>query len=140
MHEETGVKALEHGVDQLEAVRRHGVTVALDDFGAAATNFAQLRELPIDTLKIDRSFVARVGDRAKASDVELLRAMVGIGHGLGLTVVAEGIETAAQRARVEGMAVQEGQGFLFSHAVPAEMVGAAVATSTPVRPPRPLRR
>ncbi len=140
LHEETGVKALEHGVDQLEAVRRHGVTVALDDFGAAATNFAQLRELPIDTLKIDRSFVARVGDRAKASDVELLRAMVGIGHGLGLTVVAEGIETAAQRARVEGMAVQEGQGFLFSHAVPAEMVGAAVATSTPVRPPRPLRR
>ena len=139
LHEETGVKALEHGVDQLASVRRHGVTVALDDFGVASTNFAKLRELPIDTLKIDRSFVARVGDGARASDVELLRAMVGIGHGLGLTVVAEGIETAAQRARVEGMAVQEGQGFLFSHAVPADMVGAAVARPTPVRPPPSLR-
>ena len=140
LHEETGVKALERGVDQLAAVRRYGVTVALDDFGAAATSFTQLRDLPVDTLKIDRSFVARVGDGAKASDVELLRAMVGIGHGLGLTVVAEGIETAAQRTRVEAMAVQEGQGFLFSHAVPAEMVGAAVATPTAVRSRPPLRR
>ncbi len=127
LHEQTGMQALERGFDQLLAVRRHGVTVALDDFGIAATNFAQLRALPVDTLKIDRSFVARVGEGADPSDVELLRAMVGIGHGLGLTVVAEGIETAAQRASVAAMAVDEGQGFLFSHAVPADMVGAVVA-------------
>ncbi len=134
LHENTGVLAFERGVDQLTAVRRHGVTVALDDFGTAATNLTQLRLLPVDTLKIDRSFVARVGDGADPGDVELLRAMVGIGHGLGLCVVAEGIETTVQRERVQAMDVDEGQGFLFSHAVPAELIDAATAA-----PPSVLR-
>ncbi len=122
LHEATGMRALERGAEQLAAVRRYGVTVALDDFGVFATDFARLRELPVDALKIDRSFVARVGDGADSTDVALLRAMVGIGHGLGLTVVAEGIETPAQRARVTAMGVQEGQGYLFSRALPAELV------------------
>ena len=125
LHEATGVRALERGAEQLAAVRRYGVTVALDDFGVVATDFAQLRKLPIDALKIDRSFVARVGDGADPADVALLRAMVDIGHGLGLTVVAEGIETAAQRARVADMAVHEGQGFLFSQALPGDLVAAS---------------
>ena len=144
LHEDTGAKALERGVDQLAAVRRLGVSVALDDFGAATLDLAKLRTLPLDALKIDKAFVGRVGDDADSSDVELLRAMVAIGHGLGLSVVAEGIETTAQRARVEAMDVREGQGFLFSHAVPAELVPRTVGTAAareavPVARP-PLQR
>ncbi len=123
LRDDAGVQALDRGRDQLGAVRRLGVGVALDDFGAVATSFTQLRRLPVDALKIDRSFVARVGDSAERGDVELVRAMVTIGHGLGLTVVAEGIETPKQRERVCSMAVTEGQGYLFSHAVPSELVG-----------------
>ena len=140
LHEATGMRVLERGAEQLATVRRYGVTVALDDFGAVATDFARLRDLPIDTLKIDRSFVARVGDGADSADVALLRALVGIGHGLGLRVVAEGIETAAQRARVSEMAVHEGQGYLFSRALPGDLITAsrpttlahATATQVPV--------
>ena len=129
LHEATGMRVLERGAEQLAAIRRYGVTVALDDFGVYATDFARLRDMPIDTLKIDRSFVARVGDGADPADVALLRAMVGIGHGLGLSVVAEGIETAAQRARVTEMAVQEGQGYLFSRALPGDFITASRPTT-----------
>jgi diguanylate cyclase (GGDEF)-like protein/PAS domain S-box-containing protein len=123
LHEGADVAALERGADQLVAVRRHGVTIALDDFGAVAASFAQLRDLPIDTLKIDRTFVARVGAGAETLGIEVMRAIVGVGLQLRRTVVASGIETSAQRANLEAMAVPEGQGFLFSHAVPADMVG-----------------
>ena len=144
LHEETGALALERGVDQLAAVRRHGVAVSLDDFGAASLDLVQLRDLPLDTLKIDKSFVARVGDGAASSDIDLLRAMVAIGHGLGLTVVAEGIETTAQRNRVESMSVDEGQGFLFSHAVPPDLVPSVVRAGalleTVVGARQPLQR
>jgi len=132
LHEETGAQTLERGVDQLSAVRRHGVRVALDDFGATATDFAQLRDLPVDTLKIDRQFVTRVGEDADHADVELLRAMATIGRGLGLSVVAEGIETAAQRTRVAGMQIDEGQGFFFSHAVPGERFAPGGSATSPV--------
>lgn len=125
LHEGAGMRAVERGAEQLATVRRSGVTVALDDVGVAATDFARLRDLPVDTLKIDRSFVARVGDSADPGDVALVQAMVGIGHGLGLTVVAEGIETAAQRDRVADMGVREGQGHLFGRALPGDLIAAS---------------
>ena len=130
LHEETGMQTLDRGFEQLAAVRRHGVGVALDDFGAVATDIDVLRTLPVDTIKIDRRFVHRVGRDADRADVELLRALATIGHGLGLAVVAEGIETDEQRACVEELDINEGQGFLFSHAVPAERVAHAQLVSS----------
>jgi len=115
---------------RLAALRARGVRVALDDFGVGDTNLARLRELPIDLLKIDRSFVQRLGGPAapvaaaaiggapvaaeSPADLELVRAMVAIGRGLGLTVVAEGIETAEQRSWLRAMACDEGQGYLLA--------------------------
>lgn len=119
LHEGADVRALEQAADRVAEIRRMGVRVALDDFGIAETSLAVVRCLPLDVIKIDRSFVARAGDGATGTDVELLRAMVTLGRGLGLTVVAEGIETPAQRARVTGFSAHEGQGHLFSQAVPA---------------------
>lgn len=122
LHEETGFHRLEGAIDQLTDVRRLGVGVALDDFGSVATDLDLVRSVPVDTIKIDRRFVGRVGGGAARADVEMLRALTTIGRALGLHVVAEGIETADQRACVESLDIREGQGFLFSHAVPAERV------------------
>lgn len=109
--------AFERLTDRLVALRRLGVRLALDDFGVIDTNLARLRDLPIDVLKIDRSFVQRIGGQGVAgdpADLEMLRAMVALGRGLGLTVVAEGIETDGQRRRLRAIACDEGQGFLFA--------------------------
>ncbi len=121
IHERTGRRTWERGAGRLRELRAMGVQVALDDFGAAETNLAQLRELPLDALKIDRTFVARIdaGSR-RSSDLELLRAMITLGRGLGLTVVAEGVETASQRDHLRELACDEAQGFLYAPARPAD--------------------
>ncbi len=121
IHERTGRRTWERGAGRLRDLRAMGVQVALDDFGAADTNLAQLRELPLDTLKIDRAFVARIdaGSR-RSADLELLRAMITLGRGLGLTVVAEGVETATQRDHLRDLACDEAQGFLYAPARPAD--------------------
>ncbi len=119
IHERTGRRSWERAAGRLNELRSMGVQVALDDFGVADTNLAQLRELPLDALKIDRSFVARVGDGAQTTDLEMVRAMVALGRGLGLTVVAEGVETHAQRERLRSFDCHEAQGFLYAPARPA---------------------
>ncbi len=119
IHEGTGTRVLERVTDQLRELRGLGVRLSLDDFGVADINLSLLRELPLDALKIDQSFIARVGEGAVSADLEMLRAIVSLGRGLGLTVVAEGVETQAQRRRLQAFACEEAQGFLFAEARPA---------------------
>lgn len=121
LHPTSDPSAFERVGDRLSALRRLGVRLALDDFGVIDTNLARLRDLPIDVLKIDRSFVQRIGGQGSAgdpADLEMLRAMVSLGRGLGLTVVAEGIETDGQRRRLRAIACDEGQGYLFAPPTP----------------------
>ncbi len=126
IHERTGRRTWERGAGRLRELRAMGVQVALDDFGAADTNLAQLRDLPLDSLKIDRAFVARIGGGShRSADLELLRAMITLGRALGLTVVAEGVETTAQRDHLRELACDEAQGFLYAPARPAEEAFAA---------------
>jgi EAL domain-containing protein (putative c-di-GMP-specific phosphodiesterase class I) len=99
----------------LTELRRHGVTVALDDFGTGYSSLAYLDRLPIDVIKIDRSFIARVGD-AKAAT--LIRMMVDMADALGFIPVAEGIETAEQMAAVLGLGCRMGQGFYIGRPLP----------------------
>jgi EAL domain-containing protein (putative c-di-GMP-specific phosphodiesterase class I) len=101
-----------------------GVHVALDDFGVANASLSLLRGMPLDGLKIDRSFVGRLGGRDAGEDVEMVRAIIALGKSLRLTVTAEGIETREQNSLLRTLACDEGQGFLFSQAVPAEYVPA----------------
>ena len=109
--------------DFATTLRQAGVHFALDDFGTAYSNLSHLRRLPIETLKIDRSFVAGPGqDRAEPGLGEpgLVGAVLAIANSLGLSVVAEGIETVEQRDALVAMGCQSGQGYLLSRPVPAE--------------------
>ncbi|WP_146843392.1 putative bifunctional diguanylate cyclase/phosphodiesterase [Cellulomonas composti] len=100
-----------------------GVQVSIDDFGIGTTSISQLRDLPVDELKIDRLFVADIADGGRESSVVVVQAMVDLAHSFGLGVVAEGVEDAATAAVLRGLGVDRAQGFLYSAAVePAAVV------------------
>ncbi len=120
--EKTALETLAANVERMGELRAMGVRVALDDFGIAQASLSHLRELPLDGLKIDRSFVSKIGDRAPGADIVLIRAIIGIGKSLRLRVTAEGIETRAQNALLRSLKCDEGQGYLFGQPVPAEYV------------------
>lgn len=102
---------------QLRELNSLGVRIAVDDFGTGYSSLAYLRQLPIHTLKIDKSFVQQSpGDRGQA----LLSGVVALGQALDLELVAEGIEAVDQLDRVKLGGCQTGQGFLFAHALPAD--------------------
>lgn len=102
--------------EQLKSLADVGVRLALDDFGTGFSNMSYLKRFPIRTLKIDASFVRDLS--TKADDRTLIAAMIGLGRTLGHTVVAEGIETEAQRDLLREMGCEEGQGFLFCRPLP----------------------
>lgn len=122
--ERTGQDTLDEVSGALNELRAMGVHIALDDFGIAHSSLTQLRGLPLDGLKIDRSFVTRLGPDTGAEEIELLRAIIALGKSLKLRVTAEGIETKEQNALLRRLNCDDGQGFLFSHPVPAEYVPA----------------
>jgi EAL domain-containing protein (putative c-di-GMP-specific phosphodiesterase class I) len=109
----------------LEEVKQLGVTVAIDDFGTGFSSLSQLRRLKVDRLKIDRAFV----QEAQASEAGATIAMmvVNLGRSLGLTVIAEGIETEEQRQHLLNLGCHEGQGWLFARPQPAEQLEAWLA-------------
>jgi diguanylate cyclase (GGDEF)-like protein len=102
--------------DTLRRIRATGVSIALDDFGTGYSSLAYLRRFPLDTLKLDRSFVLDLADMRE--NIVLLRSIVQLAHGLGLRVVAEGVETAAQFDIVRSQGCDEIQGFLISRPLP----------------------
>ena len=111
----------------LTELRRLGVRIALDDFGTGYSSLSYLRHFPVDKLKLDRSFVgdlpAGLGARA------IVRAVAGLAAGLGLTMTAEGIETADQVEALLEEGYTEGQGYYFSLPVPAENVLEVIAAN-----------
>jgi diguanylate cyclase (GGDEF)-like protein len=106
----------EAGIRTLRRLRALGVRLVLDDFGTGYSSLSYLKNLPLDTIKIDRSFVAGIEENADRSIVE---AVVALAHGLGIGVVAEGIETRRQAQRLLELGCDLGQGYLFSRPVPA---------------------
>ena len=116
-----------HVLQQLVTLRSAGVRVALDDFGTGYSSLGRLQELPVDTLKIDQSFVSMI--RTGAERLPILTAMIGMAHGLGLTVTAEGVETSAQAEYLMNLECDSLQGFLFSRPVPEAALERAVAHS-----------
>lgn len=93
-------------------IRALGVRIAIDDFGTGFSSLSRLRRLPVDIIKIDRSFVSNMGETA--DDAALVRAIIGLAGTMRKHVIAEGVETEAQRARLLEFGCHEAQGFLFS--------------------------
>jgi predicted signal transduction protein with EAL and GGDEF domain len=112
-------------VDELHQIRKLGVRVALDDFGTGYSSLSHLQAFPFDKIKIDGSFVQTLGKQSNS--VTLVRAIAKIGRELGITTVAEGVETLDQLACVCAAGCTEFQGFLFGLPMPSERDAAEVA-------------
>ena len=118
-------------METLEAIRVLGVQVALDDFGTGYSSLAFLKSVPADIVKIDRSFVVDI--ERSATDRDIVGAVIHLAGALGLTVVAEGVETEGQRELLCGLGCTHAQGFLWSEAVEAEQVLATLdVAATPL--------
>jgi EAL domain-containing protein (putative c-di-GMP-specific phosphodiesterase class I) len=115
----------------LQQLRDAGVRVQIDDFGTGYSSLSYLRELPIDTLKIDRSFISRVDE--SAADQAIVSAILAMAKSLGLRVVAEGVETAEQLEVLERHGCDVAQGFFFSRPLPADQCR-ALLQEVSVRP------
>ena len=106
------VKDPEIAVLRLEELRRLGVGVAVDDFGTGYSSLAYLRQFPLDSLKIDKSFVKNLG--VPGEDTSVVAAMIALGHALGHRVTAEGVETAEQMTTLLNLGCDEAQGYYFA--------------------------
>jgi EAL domain-containing protein (putative c-di-GMP-specific phosphodiesterase class I) len=105
----------------LQTLREHGVRVSIDDFGTGYSSLSYLHRFPIDSLKIDQSFVSQISVETGGSAI--VTAIISMARSLKLRIVAEGVETAAQLAFLQALACDEAQGFYFSRAVePAQFL------------------
>ncbi|NYD38084.1 EAL domain-containing protein [Actinomycetospora corticicola] len=106
----------------LDGLRELGVKIAIDDFGTGYSNLSYLRKLPVDVIKLDGSFGERLRDEEVTNTVDerIVGTLVDLGHALGMTVCAEGVETGAQAGRLRRLGCDEGQGWHFAAALPRE--------------------
>ena len=119
------IEKLEVARPHLDSLRELGVQVSIDDFGTGYSSFSMLHELPINVIKIDRSFIARLG--ADDNGQEVVRAILTLGRTLDKTMIAEGIETEAQLQRLIEMRCEKGQGFLLGQPVRADEAGLIIS-------------
>ncbi len=118
----------EDTVRRLEALRDLGLKLAIDDFGTGYSSLSRLKRLPVATLKIDQSFVSGVCD--DPNDAAIVRAIIAMARTLGLTTVAEGVETEEQLTWLRDEGCDMGQGYLFGKALPAEAFRTLVRAGT----------
>ncbi len=111
----------------LSELRALGVQVQIDDFGTGYSSLGYLQRLPIDTLKIDRTFVSRIGEDGSGS--EIVRTILALAHDLGMKVVAEGIETDEQLSKLKSMECEYGQGYLFTKPIDSQMASTLLTKS-----------
>ena len=114
--EETLTRDIEAAVPKLDYLRRRGVRIVIDDFGAGYSSLSHLRRFPIDALKLDHRFVSGI----EAGHANIVEAIAGIARGLRLDLMAEGVETRGQLSYLREQGCLEAQGFLFSRPIPAE--------------------
>ena len=105
---------------RLEQIRALGVHISLDDFGTGYSSLSYLQSFKIDTLKIDRSFISRLGVSDESN--EIVRTIINLAHNLGMEVTAEGIEEPFQHSQLNSIACESGQGYLYSRPVPGEQI------------------
>ncbi|MDQ1506995.1 MAG: hypothetical protein QOD57_4722, partial [Actinomycetota bacterium] len=126
---------LERRRSPLTEVRDLGLRIALDDFGTGYSSLTYLKRFPVDCIKIDQSFVAGVA--VDAYDAAIVQSVVDLAHAVGLSVVAEGVETPEQLERLRQLGCDQAQGYLFSKPRPAQDLDALLATVYPLTAPAP---
>ncbi len=112
----------------LHALRELGLTLAIDDFGTGYSSLAYLKRFPVDRLKIDQSFIRTL--RPASNDATIVRAMINMARELGLRVIAEGVETTAQRAWLRDWGCDEIQGYWYGKPMPATVAGVYITRQT----------
>ncbi len=115
--------------DTLRALRSTGARLVLDDFGTGYSSLGYLKRLQLDALKVDRSFVDGLGSGQE--ETAIVHAIVGMARALGLSVVAEGVETARQLAELRRLACDGAQGYWFARPMPPEQAPALIAGAPP---------
>ncbi len=135
---------LESALGTMTRLREIGAGLSVDDFGTGYSSLSYLSTLPITSLKIDRSFVARLDSGTQ--DIEVVKAIITLGHALGKMVVAEGVETIGQLEQLRALGCRFGQGYLFSRPLPADEAARLLQRALPppglgrrtaAAPPRP---
>jgi EAL domain-containing protein (putative c-di-GMP-specific phosphodiesterase class I) len=120
--ESTLMKDADEAVVVLQAVRDLGLHLEIDDFGTGYSSLSYLQRFPVESLKIDRSFVNDLDQRSE--NAAIVRAIIGLGDSLGLPVIAEGVERQGQVTRLKALGCHLAQGFLFGRPLPARALGA----------------
>jgi EAL domain-containing protein (putative c-di-GMP-specific phosphodiesterase class I) len=114
---------------RMHALIKLGIRFAIDDFGTGYSSLRYLTRFPVETLKIDRSFVDGLGTDPQA--LEIVRSVAGLAKALGLSVTGEGVETAAQAAQLRMLGCDRGQGYLFARPLPGADVGDLLGQNLP---------
>jgi len=123
---------------QMDALRLLGVKLALDDFGTGYASLTHLLFTPVDTLKIDKSFVDHLTEDGEAGGAAVINGLMRIAEKLGMEVVAEGVESVTQRERLVALGCKLGQGHLFAEALDREAVQLLLRTTPTCLPSTPL--
>lgn len=119
------IQAPELAVPSLQELRGKGFSIAIDDFGTGYSSLSRLQHMPVDTLKIDRSFIQLLPHDPRAQ--QMVRSQIDLAHSLGLTCVAEGVETEDQRSFLLEAGCRRAQGYLFARPLPPEEIPATAA-------------
>ena len=125
-------------VTTLRGLREIGVKVAIDDFGTGYSSFAQLKALPVDTLKIDQGFIRDLG--VNADDLAIVTSIIGLAGSFGLQLVAEGVETRLAAATLLELGCTRAQGFLFAKPLTAQEAEWVLERELPPATPGQLHR
>jgi len=123
--ESSFMDSLESAIELLQRLRKMGIQLGIDDFGTGYSSLSYLYRLPVHTLKVDRSFVSRMG--ANGENSEIVRTIISLAHNLDLDVIAEGVETADQSLQLQALGCEYGQGYYFSRPVEAPSASALIA-------------
>ena len=115
------LRNVEATISTLQRLKRAGIHMSIDDFGTGYSSLSYLKRFPVDTLKIDQSFIREV--TSNADDASITTSIILMGHSLKLKVIAEGVETKSQLAFLRVLECDEVQGYFFSPPVPGEAAG-----------------